>query len=38
MNKSPRISFIVPAYNIEPYLAACLDSLLVGGEGDYCCE
>lgn len=28
MKKSPRISFIVPAYNIETYLAACLDSLL----------
>ncbi|WP_294532393.1 glycosyltransferase family A protein, partial [uncultured Pseudoflavonifractor sp.] len=27
MNKK-KISVIVPAYNIEPYLGRCLDSLL----------
>lgn len=27
--KRPKISVIVPAYNVAPYLAACLDSLLV---------
>ncbi len=26
--KRPEISVIVPAYNVAPYLAACLDSIL----------
>ena len=28
MNEQPKISVIVPVYNTEKYLAACLDSLV----------
>lgn len=28
MNSSPRLSLVIPVYNVAPYLRACLDSLL----------
>jgi hypothetical protein len=31
-DRSPWLSFIVPAYNIEPYLGACLESLLTAAD------
>lgn len=32
---NPKISVIVPVYNTEPYLSACLDSLLAQTEKDF---
>ena len=28
MNQSPRISVIVPVYNVEQYLSRCVESIL----------
>lgn len=28
MMNGPRISVIIPVYNVEPYLSACLDSVI----------
>ncbi len=33
--RRPRLSVIVPFYNVEKYLADCLDSILEQGFGDY---
>lgn len=27
LNKNPKVSIIIPAYNIEPYLERCLESV-----------
>ncbi len=32
--KAPRLSVIVPVYNVEPYLSRCLDSILAQTERD----
>ena len=34
MKKNPLISVIVPVYNVEPYVARCLDSILAQTETD----
>ena len=34
-HRGPEISVIVPFYNVEEYLAECLDSLLAQGFGDF---
>ena len=31
----PKVSVIVPVYQVEAYLAECLDSILAGTFGDY---
>ena len=28
MEQTPKISIIVPVYNVEPYLGQCMDSLI----------
>lgn len=35
MNQKPFISIIVPVYNVENYLRACVDSILCQSFGDY---
>ncbi len=34
-NKEPEISIIIPVYNVEKYLARCLDSVLGQSFGDF---
>jgi glycosyltransferase involved in cell wall biosynthesis len=34
-SSAPRFSIVVPAYNVAPYLASCLDSLIAQGGGDF---
>lgn len=31
----PRLSFIVPVYNVAPYLRKCVDSLIAQGYENY---
>ena len=31
----PQVSVVVPVYEVEPYLAACLDSVLAQSYGDF---
>ncbi len=33
--RRPRLSVVVPVYNVEPFLAECLDSLLAQSFGDF---
>lgn len=35
MNKNPKISFVIPIYNVEQYLHQCVDSLLLQDYNDY---
>lgn len=35
MHNKPRISIIIPAYNIEKYIVECVDSILKQGISDY---
>lgn len=35
MNNNPKISFIVPVYNVEQYLPRCIDSILIQSFRDY---
>ena len=35
MKSSPKISFIIPVYNVAPYLCKCVDSILAQDYNDY---